>query len=145
MATEVFSFGTTLTLFRVCPIGVANKVADLFGVPREVLSSWLLCLNAVRNICAHHGRLWNRVLGVKPMIPRPFHHADWHHPVEIPNDRVFCVLTICRYCLDRIDLEGRWLERFNDLLCGFPSIPRMHMGFPPEWMSSPLWEQADDE
>ncbi len=144
MATEVFSFGTTLTLFKGCPLGVADKVADLFGVPSKVLSSWLLCLNAVRNICAHHGRLWNRVLGVKPMIPRPYTHPDWHQPYSVPNDRVFGVLTICRYCLDRIDLEGRWLERFNDLLRGFPTIPLERMGFPSDWVSSQLWEGADD-
>ena len=34
-----------------------------FGATDTVFQSWLIALNGVRNICAHHGRLWNRELG----------------------------------------------------------------------------------
>jgi abortive infection bacteriophage resistance protein len=143
MLTEVLSFGTALTLFRGCPLAIANEVARVFSVPSKVLSSWLLCLNAVRNICAHHGRLWNRVLGVKPMIPRPYTHPDWSEPVLIPNDRIFAVLTMCRYCLDQLEMQGRWLNRLRGLLDEFPTIPRPDMGFPSGWESSPLWAEHE--
>jgi len=143
MLTEVLSFGSTLTLFRACPLPVANEVANAFSVPSKVLSSWLLCLSAVRNICAHHGRFWNRVLGVKPMIPRAYTHPDWNTPTTVPNDRVFAVLTICRYCLDQLGMLGRWPERLQDLLHEWPSVPLHNMGFPAGWDTGPLWASGE--
>ncbi len=143
MATEVMSFGSALTLYRGCPRNVTEAVADTFSVPNRVLSSWLLCLNAVRNICAHHGRLWNRVLGVKPKIPRQHRHPDWHLPMTIPNDRIFCVLTICKYCLDKVKVQGYWEERLRALLDDSPKIPRRSMGFLSAWDRSPLWQKAE--
>lgn len=45
------------------------RSARTLGVEEPVLRSWLLSYR-VRNICAHHGRLWNRGLGVTPVIPK---------------------------------------------------------------------------
>jgi Abortive infection bacteriophage resistance protein len=39
-----------------------RKIADFFGVSPVILESWLNHIAVVRNICAHHGRLWNRTL-----------------------------------------------------------------------------------
>lgn len=102
MMTEVMSFGTVLTFFKGSSHQVKRGVASFFGMPDTVFESWLLALTTVRNICAHHARLWNRVLGVKPMTPRPAGFPDWHRPIHIQNERVFAILTICRYCLTRV-------------------------------------------
>ncbi len=139
MATELMSFGSIITLFRGSPKHTKNAIASTFGMPPEVLSSWLLSINAVRNICAHHGRLWNRVLGVKPMIPRKSDYPVWHEPVKVENDRVFGMLTISNYCLARIAPQSRWSERLRALFVEFPDIPQGDMGFPEDWSKSPLW------
>lgn len=101
MAIEIMSFGSTLTVFRGSPHKVKQQVANTFGMPAEVLESWLLSLNTVRNICAHHSRLWNRELGIKPKMPRAKDYPAWHAPVAIGNARVFGILTICNYCLSK--------------------------------------------
>ncbi|MGE4307572.1 MULTISPECIES: Abi family protein [Bacteroides] len=31
------------------------------------IASWLHSIVYIRNICAHHSRLWNKVLGVRPL------------------------------------------------------------------------------
>ena len=93
MATEVMSLGTVLSLYRGVSPQVQKRVAGSFGMPAPVFNSWLLTLNTVRNICAHHGRLWNRELGTKPKIPRVKDYPKWHSPVVIENRRVFAVLT----------------------------------------------------
>ena len=76
MATEVMSLGTVLTFFRNSSSQVKTAVADAFGMPHKVFESWLLSLNTIRNIVAHHARLWNRVLGLKPIIPRISDYPD---------------------------------------------------------------------
>ncbi|WP_442904879.1 Abi family protein [Gordonibacter sp.] len=62
-------FGMMLTLYRGASVEVRSYVSEKLGITAKVLESWLVTLNTVRNICAHHGRLWNRTLGTKPMIP----------------------------------------------------------------------------
>lgn len=142
MMTEVMSFGTVLTFFRGASHQVKRSVASSFGMPDTVFESWLLALNTIRNICAHHVRLWNRVLGVKPMIPRPTHFPDWHRPTSIQNDRVFAILTICQYCLAQVAPQSGWPQRVVTLLGAHPEIPISDMGFPNHWRTLPLWKGA---
>jgi abortive infection bacteriophage resistance protein len=141
MAGELMTFGSMLTLYRGCKPSVRKEVAKIFGVHDVVLGSWLLTLNTIRNICAHHGRLWNRELGTKPKIPERSKHPEWHVPVEVPNDRVFGIVTICKHCLDRIATHSQWPERWRSLLQSNPYVPRGSMGIPPNWEQCAVWSQ----
>lgn len=46
-----------------------TAVAKSVGLTAPVLESWMQTYVRLRNICAHHGRLWNVGLGVYPVIP----------------------------------------------------------------------------
>ena len=70
MVSELMSMGSLLTIYRGIEQGIASQVAAHFMMPDEQLMSWLRTLYAVRNICAHHSRLWNRVLGYAPGLPQ---------------------------------------------------------------------------
>lgn len=142
MLAEVMTFGTMLTFYRGSSKKVKQSVASVFDMPEAVLDSWLLTLNAVRNICAHHGRLWNRELGVKPFIPRINVYPDWHTPVKVQNNRMFGVLTICKWSLDRIAPQSGWSDRIQALLNSSPTIPIISMGFPNNWRGCPIWKPA---
>jgi len=143
MATEIMSFGCMLTFYRGCHADIQRPIAQTFGVHHSVLESWLLTLNVVRNICAHHSRFWNRVLGVKPKIPR--NDPRWHNPAAVPNDRVFAILTLCKHALDRIASQSHWPARVLDLLRRFPELPRDEMGFPENWLDCPIWSSLKQE
>ena len=74
MTLEVTSFGTMSILYQYLKPGISKReVAAVFGVSDTVFASWLHTLVYVRNICAHHARLWNRTLGVRPLMPRHPH------------------------------------------------------------------------
>ena len=137
MAAEVMTFGWMLTLFRGAHPDVRKQVASAFGVHDVVLSSWLLALNTIRNTCAHHGRLWNRQFGTKPKIPAK--DPAWNSPVVVRNDRIFGILTICKYCLDRIAPQSHWPDRWRGLLAKYPYVPRGSMGVPANWDECPIW------
>jgi len=143
MATEVMSFGSVLRFYRGAPRQVQDEIANFFSMPEVVLDSWLLTLNTIRNICAHHGRLWNRSVA-KPKMPIQKSYPDWHHPVAIKGERIFGVLTICNYCLSRIAPQSRWSGRLRELLASYPRLPIRNMGFPDNWLDSPLWNGALD-
>lgn len=137
MAAEIMSFGTLLTLHRGSHQSIRREIAAPFEVHATVFASWLLMLNTIRNICAHHGRLWNRELGTRPQIPERL--PDWQTPIAITGNRVFVALTICRWCLARIAPQSGWHERLHALLRSSPTIPLNSMGFPESWESSPIW------
>ena len=46
-----------------------TAIARSVGLTAPVLESWMQTYVRVRNVCAHHGRLWNVGLGVYPAIP----------------------------------------------------------------------------
>jgi abortive infection bacteriophage resistance protein len=140
MAIEIMSFGSVLTLYRGCSPSIRKTVAGPVDVHDAVFESWLLTLNTVRNICAHHGRLWNREIGTKPKIPNK--DRNWHTPVEVGNRRMFGVLTICKWTLDRIAPQSRWANRLRTLLLEYPDIPLVSMGFPDNWQASAIWRAA---
>ena len=61
-----------------------KQIARCFAVPQLVLASWLHTLTFIRNICAHHARLWNRELAVPPRwarsLPEPDGNSGPHPP-----------------------------------------------------------------
>lgn len=137
MAAEIMTLGTLLTFHRGCHQDIRTEIAKPFGVHETVFASWLLSLNTVRNICAHHGRLWNRDFGTKPKIPDKL--PQWREPVQIHGNRAFAVLTICKWCVDRIAPQSEWAARARALIAGAREIPLKSMGFPDAWESSPIW------
>lgn len=139
MAVEVMTFGTMLTLYRGIDSAIKRAIVADYGVPFQVFESWLLCINVIRNICAHYGRLWNRVLGVKPKILHARKYPDWHNPVCVGNEKMFCVLTILRYLLKRIAPQSKWRNRLQNLLASYPDIPLRQMGFAENWRECPIW------
>lgn len=140
MVGEIMSFGCMLTMYRGAADHIKRAVASYYAIPDEVLTSWLKTINVIRNICAHHGRLWNRELGVKPVIPRKNKYPQWHEPVGIPQNRIFGVLTVLRYLLTVMAPQSKWRDRLFALLDEYPQIPRRSMGFPDNWEISPLWK-----
>jgi abortive infection bacteriophage resistance protein len=136
MAAELMSFGCIVTMFQGSSPTVKKEVSAAFGVHDVVLESWLLTLNTIRNICAHHARLWNRVLGFKPKIP---HRPEWRVPSSVDNAKLFCVLTILQWCIRRIAPQSAWKTRLRDLCARYPTIPLVNMGFPTDWDKIPIW------
>ncbi|MDO4180058.1 MAG: Abi family protein [Bacteroidales bacterium] len=138
MTFEVSSFGTLSMMYRYLNAGQARRqFARFYGLSDTVMESWLHSIVYVRNICAHHSRLWNRRLGINAMIPRrtylPF--------IEIPRDtkRVYYVLGIILYFLQTVNPNNTFASRFKTLLAKYPHIDADAMGFPANWEDNLLW------
>jgi abortive infection bacteriophage resistance protein len=141
MAAELMSFGTVLTWYRNSHPAIRQSVATGFRIHDNILVSWIRAVHALRNICAHHARLWNRILGARPVIPKD---SAWHKPVQIKNDRVFSVLTILAYLsADKSELDT-WRSELEGLLQQHATIPIDRMGFPADWTRCPIWSERHD-
>ena len=139
MAAEVMTFGNLLTFFRLMKMSDKKAVARQFGLTSALMESWLTALNYIRNICAHHGRLWNRHVAVCPLIPEK--DPQWHESAYPVNPtRVYSVLTILNAFVKKVAPQSSWKDRLFDLLAGFPDIHRLSMAIPTGFEKSALWK-----
>jgi len=147
MICELMSMGSLLTFFKGADKAIQADVAAHFGMPDELLQSWFRSLYAARNICAHHSRLWNRVLGYAPALPHKNKHPDWHRKSAngknvLTNNRAGIILMICRTFLAQISPSSQWHERVAQLFAEYPDIPVAEMGLPDDWQQHPLWKPS---
>ena len=140
MAVEVMSFGQLFTVYRNTDPKVKRKIANLFGIYPPVLDSWLHTFNYIRNACAHHVRLWNRLLPVAPMFPDKKHDPDWYTPQKIRNNKIFAVLTISQYMLCHLGLDSYWKSSLLTLLENNQEVQIRIMGFPKDWLDMKIWK-----
>ena len=142
MVTEVMTFGQLFTFFRFLHFKEKQKLSRTFDLYPPVFESWLHTLSFTRNACAHHARLWNRVIPIRPRLPNIRHHPEWHSPVAINVQRVFSILTILNYLLAYIAPQADWNERLFNLLDEYgDTIPIAQMGFPHRWQENALWKK----
>lgn len=127
---EELSFGSISHLYQNLAKDRDRKaIARRFGVPQNVLGSWLHTLTFVRNICAHHSRLWNRELAIPPSWPK---HLISPSEKMIPR-RFFTIAMMLAYLTRQLSPDSRWLEHLLHLLNEFPEISLKSMGFPSDW------------
>lgn len=70
VACEVWDFGTLSTLFNGMREAEQDAISRQYGVSNgRVFATWLRSLNYLRNVCAHHSRLWNRNIVDQPKLP----------------------------------------------------------------------------
>lgn len=137
MATELMSFGTVSLLYKTALAPrIKKSIAADFGVPDLFLASWLHTLSYVRNVCAHHKRLWNRELAIKPKIPT--RSRTWGYAVP-SNARLYSVLVVLRHMLQVVSPRCHWRTRLFALFDEHPSVPLNAMHIPADWRAHPIW------
>jgi len=140
MLCELMSYGSMLRLASGVEPAIQQAVAKEFEMSDKQFFSWLKALYSVRNACAHHSRVWNRIFGVAPMTPHKNKFSKWHEEPKLPNNRVGYALAICRFWLNKITPTSQWQQRLFDLLDEYPEIPLDNMGLPDDWRKHPLFE-----
>ena len=138
MTLEVASFGTLSMLFKLLkPNLTKRKIAGFYGVSDSVFESWLHSIVYVRNICAHHSRLWNKTLRIQPLFPRRTAHAFLSSTVR--SDRVYYALCIIQYLLKTVNPSTTFPLRLKALLAEHLNVDINAMGFMKDWDKEALW------
>jgi abortive infection bacteriophage resistance protein len=134
MTAEVLTLGTLSKLYKgLGDSKLKAEIAKPFGVPAKMFEGWLHALAHLRNICAHHGRLWNRVFSISP--PQAHKHVGlMHSPTRLEGHLVVLVDA-----LNMSATANNWKKHFLDLLVAFPEIDPTAMGFAAGWNFNPFW------
>lgn len=143
---EVLSFGQLVKWYQVIKARKdRNAIADTYNLDGRVLGSFLTSLNHVRNIAAHHGRLWNRNLTFQITIP--------HNPKEInacfnnhekDKLKIYNTLVMLVHLLTTISPKTTWPSRLRELINSLKAAPHSDMGFPDNWRNLRLWSEDGD-
>lgn len=145
IAVELWDFGMLSTFLAGMAASDRAAVAAKYGVQRpELLAGWMRGINHVRNICAHHGRLWNRSPADQPKPPRAGEIALLDHLARdaFAQTRLYGVAAPMQYLLRFINPMTSWPDRLRRHLDGFPTAPGVAVGqtgFPAGWETLPLW------
>lgn len=136
MATELLSFGTVSKLYQSLTPKLRQRIAAPYNVDAQFLASWLHTLTYTQNVCAHHKRLWNRQLAIKPRFPS--RSRTWPHQVP-DNGRLYAVLVVLRHMMMVNSPNSKWVGRLHELLIAHPTVPQAAMGFPNGWQKLTTW------
>jgi abortive infection bacteriophage resistance protein len=144
VAIELWDFGLLSRFFAGMAVKDKERVSTRFGVPQwEVMETWLRTLNYVRNVVAHHSRLWNRNLIDQPKMPRPGLMPEFD-PVAHPDivSRLYVVLCILAHLIRTVSPNSTWARRVLETVDAIPRAPGVGvgaMGFPQDWRTHAFW------
>lgn len=144
MIFETATFGTLSKMYKNLrnQSPLKSRIANEFGLysARE-LSSWLEAISVLRNVIAHHSRIWHKIFSKKPTNIN--HHRDnWmlSDMTEHQHKRAFGVISCLLYLCNAIKPENTIKENIKKLFDSYSNIPIFMIGFTKEWDRNPIWQ-----
>lgn len=147
VSIELWDFGMLSRLIGGLTALDQKALGQAYGLTRrELLPSWVRSINHIRNVAAHHSRLWNRSPADQPVPPKVGEFAELEHLANDPYAlvRLYGVAAPMQYLLKQMDpiAASKWAEKLKALMPQFPAIPGVPVtqtGFPDGWEQQPLW------
>ncbi len=142
VAIEIWDFGALSRLFAGMKYQDKADIANKYGFASgKELQGCLRSLNFIRNVAAHHSRLWN--INVLELACKPKNGAYWQ---SLDNSRPFLYYCFMQAMMRVICPNSSWASRFEDLTNSFPKIAARtasltDFGIVEGWQSWPLWEK----
>ena len=120
-----------------------NGIASYFALPPQTLCSWLHTINYIRNICAHHARLWNRDMNIVPEKLLFSKSLVWiNNPNTVKRSKVYYFFCMLNYMLQTANPTSPFKQRLIELLEEYRGVVSFSaMGFPDDWKDEKMWEK----
>lgn len=145
LMVEMLTIGQLTSAYRNLRLRAdRTAVAKSIGLTAPVLESWMQTYVRVRNVCAHHGRLWNVGLGVYPAIPNSTTISWLDDADALPESsrkRLYPVLVSLQSILDSVSPRSSWARRLHELLSTRPPMNLRGMGVPENWANDEFWSR----
>ncbi len=134
---KAMSFGQLSKWYKSISVKrTRSAIARTYEINHVILSSLLYNMTYLRNVCAHHSRLWDSSFHLGLRIPR----AWAAHCNAIEPARLYNRLVIVAGLMGIISPADHWPQRLLALLDEYPHIPKDRMGFPDNWRRLPFWQ-----
>jgi len=121
---ELLTFGRAVRLFKCLDGAIRQNIAAQFGVPAEpVFTSWLECLVDLRNICAHHDRLFNRSFQKQPAT------LNRANVPTAQKKKLKAILQCLDYLLDQRSSSVKVTAKAGAIIQRFPEMNPAEAGY----------------
>lgn len=146
VASETWDWGALSHCFGGLPPADQHAIASVFSsMNGRDLASWLRHLNDLRNICAHHSRLWNRNTANPPRVPNAgaIPMLDHLRLDNMSTRRLYGGLAICAFMMRTLYPKTQWHIRLREFVRA--EAPQANIidpkvaGFPADWHLLPIW------
>ena len=142
MTAEVMSLGQLSKWYGNLKLRQDRQaIAKPYGLDEKMLVSIAHHLTYVRNICAHHGRLWNKQFTVTMTVPTfPAALSLAINPSTVR--KLYNTLATLNYLMPIIAPGTQWRKGLIDLIGSCDLAETQSMGFPLNWKTMPAWRIA---
>lgn len=134
MIFEILSFGTVSQVFKNLLREHQKRVSSSFGLDGSVLASWMHSITYLRNLTAHHQRLWNRSYTIKPIAAK-----QYLSEME-DTGRFYAQAIIIQIILKIVSPNNSWGSNLSKLFSEHPKINISQLGFPADWKDKRIWQ-----
>lgn len=128
MFFESLTFGKCSRLARNLYDTDKQIIASFYRLPKKTAIQMFYYLSHLRNVCAHHSRVWNRGFVIK--VAKYKKYKDLFD--DLRDDSLYTYLITIQILLKKISPTSLWLEKLDDLISKY-NIPIHRMGFPKDW------------
>ena len=140
ISIEITSFGTLSILYsNLLPGKQKREIANHFGISDSVFETWLHSIVYLRNICAHHSRLWNRSMSIRPQIPKKT-MKTWIRMNGVHNNKSYFMLSMIRYLLYTVNPKSSFPSKLKTLLSSYENVDISALNFPENWENERFWK-----
>lgn len=144
LAVDAWDFGTLSWLLEMAHPNDRSAIAKRYGLLPDTLVSWIRSLAFVRNICAHHARLWNAGIINQPKVPKQFEAPQVGHVgTEFKRrSRIYGGAVVASHLVKQINVGTSWASRMHAHWLAFPAMPfasPVQGGFLQGWDQEAVW------
>ena len=142
---EVASMGTLSKLFKSLKNHLPEKaiIANEMGINSPpIFSGWLESIVCIRNIIAHHSRLWGYTMNKTPAVNLNRPAGQWliKPLTEIQKKKPFLIISCMIYLCNIISPGHHIKAMIFELIKSYPSVPIYKLGFLNNWQNEPVWK-----
>lgn len=132
MVAEILPLGAWSIVFQHLKHSKDRKIISReFDLSPITLQSWLHALTYLRNLCAHHARLFGRKLVITP-------NKDKQLPL-LGENYLYNFVCVIHQLLNVISTDANWIDDLNDIFEQLPANYLEHYGFSESWLENPFW------
>ena len=107
VACEVMSMGTLSLLYSgLCP-DLQRRIRLDLEIHHFTLAKWMHVITYLRNLCAHHNRLWNRELAIRPTLPNK--DPRWTG-LALNNEHILSIVALLEWICRRADISLTFVD-----------------------------------
>ncbi|NKK75852.1 Abi family protein [Rhizobium leguminosarum bv. viciae] len=123
---EFITFGTASRILKTLSGHSRTAIAHDFGVPKDtIFTQWVECMVDLRNICAHHDRLFNRNFQKQPVT---LTKATGNLPTAQPK-KLKAILQCLDYMLAKRGVKSDTVAEVAAIIARYPEMVPPEAGY----------------